>query len=89
VARTRYEYDVEALKAKSEYVAAPLVVPICANEEHPAPLQRSTLYPVTPMLSVEAVQINPICEVDEAVATKARGAVGAIVSGVVTLLTLE
>jgi hypothetical protein len=35
-------------------------------------------YPVTPTLSVEAVQLNPICE--DAVAVRLLGAVGACVS---------
>ena len=37
-------------------------------------------YPVTPTLSVEAVQLNPICELEDAVAARLLGAVGACVS---------
>jgi hypothetical protein len=81
VALTRYEYEVDAFKPESEnVVVVPLVVPICANDEQPAPAQRSTLYPVTPTLSVEAVQVSPICELEEAAAFKFDGAVGGVVS---------
>jgi len=41
-------------------VTVPPVVPICAKLEHPAPWQRSTKYPVTPTLSVDAVQVRLI-----------------------------
>jgi hypothetical protein len=77
---------VDALKPESEIVVVPPVVPICANEEQPAPLQRSTLYPVTPTLSVEAVQVSPICELEEAVATSFDGAVGGVVSAPVEVV---
>ena len=36
----------------------PLGVPTCANVVHPAPWQRSTRYPVTPTLSVDAVHLR-------------------------------
>ena len=48
---------------------------------HPEPLQRSIRYPVTPTLSVEAVQARVILEDDEADAAKLLGAVGGVVSG--------
>ena len=71
----------------------PLVVPICANEEHPAPAQRSTLYPVTPMLSVEAFHERFTCALLAAsVAVRLDGAVGGAVSvpaGVVTEAVFE
>lgn len=54
---------------------------ICVKFEQPAPEQRSTLYPVTPTLSVEAVQERLICVVDAAVTIKLPGAVGGVVSG--------
>jgi len=44
------------------------------------PAQRSIRYPVTPTLSVEAAQLNPICELEDAVAARPLGAVGACVS---------
>jgi hypothetical protein len=83
---------MDAVKPVSEKLAPPLVVPICANEEQPAPLQRSTLYPVTPTLSVEAFQVSPICELDEAIAARLDGADGGVVSapaGVVTEAVFE
>jgi hypothetical protein len=59
----------------------PPVAPICANEEQLAPLQRSTLYPVTPTLSVEAVHERLICvPLTAAVAFKFVGADGGVVS---------
>jgi hypothetical protein len=61
-------------------VVAPVVVPICANDVQLAPAQRSMRYPVTPTLSVEAVQLSPICELEDAVAANPLGAVGACVS---------
>jgi hypothetical protein len=71
---------VEAASAVSVKVVAPIVVPIWANEVQLAPLHRSIRYPVTPTLSEDAVQVRPICELDEAVATRLAGAVGAVVS---------
>jgi hypothetical protein len=56
-------------------------VAICAKFEQPAPWQRSTLYPVTPTLSVEAVQERLIWVLEAAVAAKLVGAVGGVVSG--------
>ena len=61
-------------------VVAFAVVPICANVAQLAPAQRSIRYPVTPTLSVEAVQLNPICELEDAVAARPPGAVGDWVS---------
>lgn len=56
-------------------------VAICAKFAQPPPEQRSTLYPVTPTLSVDAVQTRLICVADAAVAVKFVGAVGGVVSG--------
>jgi hypothetical protein len=58
----------------------PLDVAICAKIEQLTPGHRSTLYPVTPTLSVEAVQLKPICVLDAAVAVSPLGAVGGVVS---------
>jgi hypothetical protein len=63
-------------------------VPICAKFVHPAPEQRSTLYPATPTLSVEAVQVKLICVIDAAVAVKFVGAVGGVVSGAACVVAL-
>ena len=46
-----------------------------------APRQRSTRYPVTPTLSVAAVQLTLICVLEAALAARLLGAVGALVSG--------
>ena len=54
---------------------------ICAKFEQLAPWQRSTLYPVTPTLSVEAVQERLICAVETAVTVRLPGALGGVVSG--------
>jgi hypothetical protein len=78
-ARTRYEYEVEAVNPLSLNVVA-VGVAICAKFAQPAPVQRSTLYPVTPTLSVEAVQARLICAPEAAVATRFVGAVGGVVS---------
>ena len=64
-------------------------VPILTNAVHPAPLQRKIEYPVTPTLSVDAVQVSPICELLEAVASRLVGAVGATVSGVTAEAVFE
>jgi hypothetical protein len=37
-------------------------------------------------LSVEAVQVNPICVLDDAVAARLAGALGAVVSGAVLVV---
>src|SRR5438128_10066327 len=50
---------------------------------HPLPWQRSTRYPVTPTLSVEAVHARLIWLLLAAVAVRFDGAVGGLVSGVV------
>jgi hypothetical protein len=55
-------------------------VAICAKELQPAPEQRSTKYAVTPTVSVDAVQLNPTCVLETAVATRFAGAVGGVVS---------
>jgi len=47
---------------------------------HPAPLQRKIEYPVTPTLSVDAVQVKPIWVPDAAVATRLPGVDGGVVS---------
>ena len=59
----------------------PLGVPTCAKLLHPAPWQRSTRYPVTPTLSVDAVQLRLIALLAAAVAASPVGAVGGVVSG--------
>ena len=56
-------------------------VPTCAKFEQPAPAQRSTRYPVTPTLSVAAVQVRLICDSLITVGAGVPGAVGAWVSG--------
>src|SRR6267154_795568 len=43
-------------------------------------MQRSTIYPVTPTLSVEAVQLRPTWVLEEAVASRLVGAVGTVES---------
>jgi hypothetical protein len=55
-------------------------VAICAKFEQPVPWHRSTWYPVTPTLSVEAVQLKLICALDAAVAVSPLGGVGGVVS---------
>jgi hypothetical protein len=55
-------------------------VAICAKFAHPDPWHLSTLYPVTPTLSVEAVQARLICVADAAIAVKFVGGVGGVVS---------
>jgi hypothetical protein len=44
------------------------------------------LYPVTPTLSVEAVQLKLICELEAAVAVKPVGALGGVVSAALGVL---
>jgi hypothetical protein len=56
-------------------------VAICAKFEQLAPWQRSTLYPVTPTLSVEAVQERLILVSEMTVEVRPEGAVGGVVSG--------
>src|SRR2546425_7344797 len=68
-----------SLRPVSLYVAA-VGVAICVKLEHPAPWHRSTRYPVTPALSVEAVQLRLIWLDDIALAARFVGAVGACVS---------
>ena len=90
-ARTRYEYEVEAVNPVSlkEVVVG---AAICTKFAHAAPEQRSTLYPVTPTLSVEAVHDKIICVLEAAVPTRFVGAVGGVVSeaaGVVSEKTFE
>jgi len=53
--------------------------PILANAVHPGARAAIIEYPLTPTLSVDAVQVNPIC-VPEAAAARFAGAVGGIVS---------
>jgi hypothetical protein len=43
-------------------------------------MQRSTIYPVTPTLSLEADQLRPTWVLEEAVATRLVGGVGAVLS---------
>lgn len=80
-ARTLYEYEVAAANPIS-LNAAPVGVAICAKFAQPAPKHRSTLYPATPTLSVDAVQERLICVAKVAVAVKFAGVDGGIVSGV-------
>jgi hypothetical protein len=54
--------------------------PTCAKFVQPAPWQRSTRYPVTPTLSVEAVQARFIDVLPEAVAESPVGWLGGVVS---------
>src|SRR5215470_19020172 len=56
------------------------VIAICENELQLAPLHCSMRYPLTPALSVDAAQLNPTCVLEEAVAVRLAGAVGAVVS---------
>ena len=56
-------------------------VAICAKFAQAAPEQRSTLYPATATLSVEAVHAKLICEAEAAVAVRFAGALGGVVSG--------
>jgi hypothetical protein len=46
-------------------------------------------YPITPTLSVEAVQLNPICELEIAVAARLPGGVGACVSPTPVVVAYE
>ena len=57
------------------------MVVICANVVQLTPEQRSTRYPTTATLSVDAVHVSPICVAEEATAVRPDGAVGAVVSG--------
>src|SRR2546425_13121288 len=59
----------------------PVTVVICVKLVQPAFWQRSTRYPVTPTLSVDAVQARLIWLADAAVAVRLDGAVGGVVSG--------
>ena len=52
------------------------------------PSHRSTRYPVTPTVSVDAVQERLICEEEIEVAVRLVGAVGAVVSEGVALFTV-
>ena len=56
-------------------------MPTCAKSVQPAPWQRSTRYPVTPTLSVEAVQLRLIWVALAAVAVSPDGVDGGVVSG--------
>jgi hypothetical protein len=60
--------------------AVPVGAAICTKFAHPTPEQRSTLYPVTPTLSVEAVHDRLICDTEATVAARFVGAVGGVVS---------
>ena len=55
-------------------------VAICAKPVQLAPWHRSRRYPVTPTLSVAAVQVSVIWLVEFAVAVNPDGAVGGVVS---------
>src|SRR2546425_9436030 len=70
----------------------PVTVVICVKLVQPAFWQRSTRYPVTPTLSVDAVQARLIWLADAAVAVRLDGAEGGVVSGgagVTALATFE
>src|SRR5262249_49238592 len=58
----------------------PAVAAISANVAHPPPWHRSTRYPLTPTLSLDAVQFRPIAMPDEAAAVNPDGAVGGCAS---------
>jgi len=77
-----YAVDAASPESPYEFVAD---VPICVPP-------RNILYPVTPTLSVEAVQLKLICVLDAGVAPNPEGALGAVVSGgacVVALAVFE
>src|SRR5213594_4377189 len=65
----------------SPYVV-PATVVTWAKPVHPLPWHRSTKYPVTPTLSVEAVHARLIWLLLAAVAVRLDGAVGGLVSDV-------
>ncbi len=56
-------------------------VAICAKLLQPAPWHRSTRYPVTATLSLDAAQLRSICVLLITAGTGVPGAVGACVSG--------
>ena len=62
-------------------VPVPVVVPIWAKLLQPLPEQRSTRYPVTPTLSVEAPQDRSTSLPETAFALSVPGCVGGLVSG--------
>ena len=64
-------------------------VAICTNVEQPEPWQRSNWYPVTPTLSVDAVQTRLIWLVLTAVAVRFKGTDGATVSAVAAVAMFE
>jgi len=87
-ARTRYEYEVEAANPVS-LNEVPVGAAICVKFAQAAPEQRSTLYPATPTLSVEAVQAKLICVAELAVAARLAGAVGGVVSAPAKVLSVK
>jgi hypothetical protein len=72
-------YEAEAVSPVTLKLVVALVA-ICVNALQLAPEQLSIRYPVTATLSVDAAQLSPICVLDEAVACRLPGAVGAVVS---------
>jgi hypothetical protein len=58
-------------------------VPTCAKLEQLEPAQRWITYPVTPTLSVDAVQLRDSWVIVAPLAVRPVGAVGAVVSAVV------
>jgi hypothetical protein len=80
VARTRYEYEVDPVNPVSLNVVA-IGVATCAKFAQGAPWHLSTLYPMTPTLSVDAVHAKLSCAGEAAVAAKFVGVVGGVVSG--------
>jgi hypothetical protein len=79
---------VDAVSPASAKLSAVVVVPICVKDVQLAPAQRSTRYPTTATLSVDAVQVSPICVAEEATAVRPDGAVGAVVSGAELMATV-
>ena len=75
-----FVYGRSLMAAYGTLYAVPMGVAICAKVVQPLPWQRSTRYPVTPTLSVEAVQERLICEELAGAAIKLDGAVGGVVS---------
>src|SRR5437762_2822806 len=69
-------------RSSAPLYVGPAAVPTGAKLVHPAPWHRSTGYPVTPTLSIDAVQLRLIWLPLTAVAVSVPGAVGGCVSGV-------
>jgi hypothetical protein len=88
VARTRYEYEVEAVSPVSLNGVA-VGIAICAKFAQPTPWHRSTRYLlIVPPVSVEAVHPRLICVLEAAVAVRFEGAVS-VGAAVVAVAMLE